>query len=182
MDEDAAVRDERPEERGERLTADDGGVSDQEVAASEAREVHPESGGGARYQQAHRQHALERDAPKRSRAARGTADERGPDANRSGPLMPAGANARPEHRDGQPDAPGLSANEPPTHEPRVQPHPDDESWLKDLGYPKVGEHVESHATQIEHGPNAGGTQQGHADDEPTEPATSGANRHGARSS
>jgi hypothetical protein len=131
-----------------------------------------ESGGGARYQEAHRQHAVERDGPSRSREARGT----GPD--HAAPRSPAGTDTRPEHRDGQPDASGPSPNDATTADHRqVTPHPDDESWLNDLGFPKTGEHVEGHQTQIEHGPNAGGTQQG----DPQTPE-SGAARSRKRSS
>jgi hypothetical protein len=132
------------------------GLTDEERAQQEAASEHQQSGGGARYQKAHRQNVVERDGPTGSRAARGT----GPD---HAARAPAGTDTRPEHRDGAPTSPGLSTNEQPTDEPRVQPSPDDESWLNDLGYPKSGEHVESHATQIEHGPNAGGTQQGDPD-------------------
>ncbi len=40
------------------------------------------------------------------------------------------------------------------------PSPDDESWLQDQGYPKLGPKIQSRVTQHEHGPYAGGTQQG----------------------
>ena len=125
-----------------------------------------ESGGGQRYQEAHRQHAIDRDGPRRSRAARGTV----------GDTTKSDTPSRQE-----PEAPGRSANasaggaggsdlnafdRQAGDDEQVRPHPDDESWLKDLGYPKTGEHTEAHHTQIEHGPNAGGSQQGHH----TEPA------------
>ena len=42
------------------------------------------------------------------------------------------------------------------------PHPDDESWLQDQGYPKLGRKTHDRLTQVEHGPYAGGTQQGAA--------------------
>ena len=118
------------------------------------RELH-ESGGGAHYQQAHRQHAVEREGPSRSRAARGT----GPD--HAAPRAPAGTDTRPEHRDAPPHGSGQDTNDSTSADDRqVRPHPDDESWLNDLGYPKTGEQIEAHQTQIEHGPNAGGSQQG----------------------
>jgi len=40
------------------------------------------------------------------------------------------------------------------------PGADDESWLQDQGYPKLGKKIQSRVTQVEHGPYAGGTQQG----------------------
>ena len=40
------------------------------------------------------------------------------------------------------------------------PDPEDESWLQDQGYPKLGQRIQSRVTQLEHGPYAGGTQQG----------------------
>jgi len=43
------------------------------------------------------------------------------------------------------------------------PTPDDEEWLADQGYPKLGKKLQSRMTQVEHGPYAGGTQQGDAD-------------------
>jgi len=43
-----------------------------------------------------------------------------------------------------------------------RPSPDDESWLADQGYPKLGKKIQSRVTQVEHGPYAGGTQQGDA--------------------
>ena len=59
------------------------------------------------------------------------------------------------------DAPATGAADQPAQEGgAVRPHPDDEAWLKDLGYPKLGEDLQSRTTQHEHGPNAGGTQQG----------------------
>ena len=42
------------------------------------------------------------------------------------------------------------------------PSPDDESWLAEQGYPKLGKKPQSRVTQVEHGPYAGGTQQGDA--------------------
>lgn len=42
------------------------------------------------------------------------------------------------------------------------PSPDDEAWLAEQGYPKLGQKVQSRVTQVEHGPYAGGTQQGDA--------------------
>jgi len=44
----------------------------------------------------------------------------------------------------------------------VHPHPDDEAWLEDLGYPRLGQQIQSRTTQHEHGPNADGTQHGDA--------------------
>jgi len=46
-----------------------------------------------------------------------------------------------------------------------RPNPDDESWLQDQGYPKLGKNVHERLTQVEHGPYPGGTQQGDADTE-----------------
>jgi hypothetical protein len=43
------------------------------------------------------------------------------------------------------------------------PHPDDESTLKEQGYPKLGRKPQSRMTQVEHGPYPGGTQQGDAE-------------------
>ena len=40
------------------------------------------------------------------------------------------------------------------------PSPDDESWLAEQGYPKLGKKIQSRVTQVEHGPYAGGSQQG----------------------
>lgn len=40
------------------------------------------------------------------------------------------------------------------------PDPNDESWLQEQGYPKLGPKMQSRVTQVEHGPYAGGTQQG----------------------
>jgi hypothetical protein len=132
---------------------------DERHPTTDEQRAHDESGGGIRYQEAQRQNAVERDGPSRSRPARGT----GPDhaAHRA----PAGTDTRPEHRDSEPDPSGLSVNDATTvDDKQVRPHPDDESWLNDLGYPKTGEHVEAHQTQIEHGPNAGGTQQGRTEE------------------
>jgi hypothetical protein len=42
------------------------------------------------------------------------------------------------------------------------PAPNDEAWLADQGYPKLGQKMQSRVTQVEHGPYAGGTQQGDA--------------------
>ncbi len=150
-------------------TSEGHAASDEEHARQAAGDHHA-SGGGARYQKAHRQNAVERDGPTRSRSARGT----GPD--HAAPRAPAGTDTRPEHRDGQPAAGQITPDHVTDDGQRVRPQPDDESWLQDLGYPKVGEHVESHATQIEHGPNAGGTQQGH-----DEAAAPGSPRRGERS-
>lgn len=43
------------------------------------------------------------------------------------------------------------------------PSPDDEAWLGEQGYPKLGKKLQSRVTQVEHGPYAGGTQQGDGD-------------------
>jgi len=52
------------------------------------------------------------------------------------------------------------------------PDPEDESWLQDQGYPKLGHKMQSRVTQVEHGPYAGGTQQGAADSPaPEKPAS-----------
>ena len=45
------------------------------------------------------------------------------------------------------------------------PAPDDEAWLQEQGYPKLGRSTQSKMTQVEHGPYAGGTQQGDAETE-----------------
>lgn len=95
--------------------------------------------GGERYQTAHREHAVEREGPATSRSARGTG--------------PARDQRHVSPNEASPDTSAAST------EPG-RPHPDDEAWLKDLGYPKLGKHLQSRTTQIEHGPNAGGTQQG----------------------
>ena len=46
------------------------------------------------------------------------------------------------------------------------PSADDESWLAEQGYPKLGKKIQSRVTQVEHGPYAGGSQQG--DTKPSE--------------
>jgi hypothetical protein len=46
------------------------------------------------------------------------------------------------------------------------PSPDDESWLAEQGYPKLGNKIQSRVTQVEHGPYAGSSQQG--DTKPSE--------------
>ncbi len=38
--------------------------------------------------------------------------------------------------------------------------PEDEAHLQEHGYPKLGKSAQSRMTQVEHGPYAGGTQQG----------------------
>jgi hypothetical protein len=43
------------------------------------------------------------------------------------------------------------------------PAPDEEAVLQDHGYPKLGGSLNSRVTQMEHGPYAGGTEQGGAD-------------------
>lgn len=43
------------------------------------------------------------------------------------------------------------------------PSGEDESWLQDQGYPKLGRGQHARLTQVEHGPYAGGTQQGTTD-------------------
>ena len=45
------------------------------------------------------------------------------------------------------------------------PSPEDEALLQEHGYPKLGRKPQSGMTQVEHGPYAGGTQQGDADTE-----------------
>lgn len=45
------------------------------------------------------------------------------------------------------------------------PNPDDEQKLQEHGYPKLGRSPQSRLTQVEHGPYAGGTQQGDAESE-----------------
>ena len=52
-----------------------------------------------------------------------------------------------------------------TVEEYAGPTPDDESWLQEQGYPKLGRSPQSRMTQVEHGPYAGGTQQGDAESE-----------------
>ena len=46
-----------------------------------------------------------------------------------------------------------------------RPHPDDEALLQEQGYPKLGRGSHARLTQVEHGPYAGGTQQGDAETE-----------------
>jgi len=50
-----------------------------------------------------------------------------------------------------------------TAEDHGRPSPDDESLLQDHGYPKLGKNSDARLTQVEHGPYAGGTQQGDAE-------------------
>jgi len=40
------------------------------------------------------------------------------------------------------------------------PSPDEEAVLVEQGYPKLGKKLQSQVTQVEHGPYAGGTEQG----------------------
>ncbi len=40
------------------------------------------------------------------------------------------------------------------------PDPDDQATLHEQGYPKLGKKLPSRVTQVEHGPYAGGSQQG----------------------
>jgi len=74
-----------------------------------------------------------------------------------------------EHRLGQSgnpsmDAPGANpAEQSQGRVNRVRPQPDDEARLEEQGYPKLGDKLHSRTTQHEHGPNAGGSQQGHPD-------------------
>jgi hypothetical protein len=56
------------------------------------------------------------------------------------------------------------------------PDPEDESWLQDQGYPKLGRKIESRVTQVEHGPYAGGTQQGDTDSAERSPSRSAPSR------
>ena len=116
-----------------------------------------ESGGGQRYQEAHRQHAIDRDGPRRSRQGRGTTSDTPSRQEVEAPDRSVNAIAGGEAGGSDLNAFDRQAGD----DEQVRPHPDDESWLKDLGYPKTGEHIEAHHTQIEHGPNAGGSQQGH---------------------
>jgi hypothetical protein len=123
------------------------------------------SGGGERYQTAHRQHPVEREGRGASRAARGTGPDRGPSQTSTS-----------EYRMGQSgnpatDAPGASPAEQSLGQVEaVSPHPDDEARLEEHGYPKLGGHIQSRTTQHEHGPNAGGSQQGDpASAQPGEP-------------
>jgi len=64
-------------------------------------------------------------------------------------------------------SPTVENNEVPdqqqTAEDHGRPSPDDESWLQDQGYPKLGKNAHARLTQVEHGPYAGGTQQGDAE-------------------
>lgn len=50
------------------------------------------------------------------------------------------------------------------------PAPDDEALLHEQGYPKLGPKLPSRVTQVEHGPYAGGSQQGDAKPAAPEPA------------
>ena len=97
-----------------------------------------ESGGGLRYQQARRSHGEA--ATDDSVATAGT---------RSG-LARDVADADQQQR----------------ADDHGGPDPDDESWLQDQGYPKLGKGVQSRLNQVEHGPYAGGSQQG--DEQPVE--------------
>ena len=117
---------------------------------------HPHAAsGGERYQTAHREHAVEQQGPATSRSARGT----GPSVRRSqapSADVHAGQSSDPSGPAGS--YPAERAADVAT----VRPHPDDEAQLTDQGYPKLGRHLQSRTTQHEHGPNAGGTQQGDA--------------------
>lgn len=46
-----------------------------------------------------------------------------------------------------------------------RPEPEDEAHLQEQGYPKLGRGTQDRLTQVEHGPYAGGTQQGDAETE-----------------
>lgn len=95
---------------------------------------HTEGSGGLRYQQAHRD------------AQAHQVNDGKPTAGTRSAV--ARETAAPDHRQDAPDHGGPSA--------------DDESWLQDQGYPKLGRKIQSRVTQVEHGPYAGGTQQGDA--------------------
>jgi hypothetical protein len=51
------------------------------------------------------------------------------------------------------------------------PDPEDEALLHEQGYPKLGQKLPSRVTQVEHGPYAGGSQQGDGEPEPSGAAT-----------
>jgi hypothetical protein len=135
-----------------------------DLDAQEASTGHPgghhrhAASGGERYQSAHRQHAVERRGTAASRSARGSGRDAG------------------QRLVGRPDTPAFdaAASERTPDGAAVHLQPDDEAWLNDLGYPKLGEHLQSRTTQHEHGPNAGGTQQGD-----TKPPASRVRRQGS---
>jgi hypothetical protein len=89
--------------------------------------------GGQRYQQAHR----------------------APGSTEQGEAVTAGARTALARETAEPDQ-RQRADE------HGGPGPDDESWLAEQGYPKLGKKIQSRVTQVEHGPYAGGTQQGDA--------------------
>jgi len=89
--------------------------------------------GGHRYQQAHRD----------------------PGSTQEGSAVTAGSRSAVARETAEPDQQQRADD-------HGRPSPDDESWLADQGYPKLGKKIQSRVTQVEHGPYAGGTQQGDA--------------------
>jgi hypothetical protein len=115
-------------------------VPQQDVPETEHQREHLHESGGLHYQRAHRAAGAAHDDPSQA-----TAGARSEIARATG--APA-QDQRADHHGG--------------------PGPDDEAWLADQGYPKLGKKMQSRMTQVEHGPYAGGTQQGDASS-PTKP-------------
>jgi hypothetical protein len=109
-------------------------VPENDVRETEHQHEHLHESGGLRYQRAHRVAGAAHDD-----ASKATAGGRSEIARETG--SPA-QDQRADHHGG--------------------PGPDDEAWLADQGYPKLGKKMQSRLTQVEHGPYAGGTQQGDA--------------------
>ena len=100
---------------------------------------HLDESGGRRYQQAHR--------------APGSTDE--------GDAVTAGTRTALARETAEPDQAQRADD-------HGRPSPDDEARLGEQGYPKLGTKLQSRVTQVEHGPYAGGTQQGDEGSKPRE--------------
>lgn len=123
-------------------SGDDGKVAPEEQATDRVDE-RLDQGGGLVYQQAHR-------------AAGATHDDGSP--------ATAGARSELARETGAPELDQRADH-------HGGPGPDDEAWLAEQGYPKLGKKVQSRMTQVEHGPYAGGTQQGDANRRAATPNT-----------
>ena len=110
-------------------------MPENDVRETEDQREHLHESGGLRYQRAHRVAGAAHDDD----ASKATAGGRSEIARET--RAPA-QDQRADHHGG--------------------PGPDDEAWLADQGYPKLGKKMQSRLTQVEHGPYAGGTQQGDA--------------------
>jgi hypothetical protein len=78
---------------------------------------------------------------------------RAPGSTRDGDAATAGTRSAVARKTAEPDQQQRADD-------HGGPSPDDESWLAEQGYPKLGDKIQSRVTQAEHGPYAGGSQQG----------------------